>query len=365
MSSNKAIDSQDNRSFDETVNLIPPTILRQKALQLSKYIQEKEWPNGFQPFKEHTEDVVRRVIWYLDMYDKTRRPVLKDLCLFLANGCLNLFLFQYHLFKSAERDSSSDMWSALKHFAYYLSDKLELVKKPLPVLGATYYSSGSPSYREYGLILRPYYVIVADSLDSPLFWPLIAHELAHCKLSETEHIKRLLEIATRLNLNLTREIERRIEEALCDLIATRLMGPAFVYAYCLKLYPTFYGDSVPEEYPLDQFRLECMCSVLDSAGLTEVANEVRIMRDTKFIRNWTEEKLTPLKEDLIKLSADFDTLFMDVSERNVSTYVDYWDKFVSESAERSLDLLKELSTRLIQMLKGPTTSSDSSAQFGR
>jgi hypothetical protein len=364
MPSHKAPNNTNNRSLDETLDLISPNILRQKARQLLDDVQKADWPSIFQPFKEHTEDVAKQVLLHLDRYDKTQQPVLKDLYLFLANICLNLFLFQHYLFKTAKRDATSNIWEALQHFTYYLSDKLQLRKKPLPVLGARYSSTGSPMYREYGLMLRPYYAIVADSLDNPIFWTLIAHELAHCKLSETDHVKRLLEAATRLDLDITHEMERKIEEALCDIIAARLLGPAFVYAYCTKLYPTFYGNGVPKQYPLDQFRLECMCSLLESAGFTETANHIRTMRDIKFTRNWTDEEISSLKEDLIKLSADFATISTDTTEKIVQTYITYWDEFIKKGAHETSELLQEISSKLIQMLKRLSSPLNPSTKLG-
>lgn len=78
---------------------------------------------------------------------------------------------------------------------------------------------------------REYYVIAVDYSDPPLLWPLVFHEIGHCLLSVRDDVDRICEQSiswVRSDISLE-TIHRRLEEALCDVIATYLIGPAYPY----------------------------------------------------------------------------------------------------------------------------------------
>lgn len=318
----------------------------------------------------------------LERRDLSKRDNLRDTFLFQAFTCLRLYSIHHFLIQSAEREATSVKRISFQNFVSSLSDHIKLTKRPISVLGDDYFASGSPTYREYGIqIEKPFYMVVSDGLDYPLFWTLIAHELAHCRLSETEHLKKLYKIANEMNLFRRLRMdhcEKRIEQAMCDIIATRLLGPAFVYAYFLRLYPDFLENHAEEE-PSHQFRIECMAETLECADLHEIANWIRERRDEKFGKSWEHEEIASLKESLVKVSDGFPLLInrekyeyfgglvgvpkLDprLLKDPISLSVGCWFKLTETKVERAINSLEKLSRVFVKGLKWASSSPNSSA----
>ena len=165
-------------------------------------------------------------------------------------------------------------------------------------------------YRGLSLRLeREYYVIAVDYSDPPLLWPLVFHEIGHCWLSVRDDVDRICEQSIdkiRSDISL-KTVHRRLEEALCDVIATYLIGPAYPYAFLAKLWALFRGAPHPD-YPSNSFRLECMARTLDSLGLSDLGNELGKIRDEKFNEAWEDEDITPLVDDILTVTSDLPKL---------------------------------------------------------
>jgi len=222
--------------------------------------------------------------------DAARSETVKEAYLFLVEMCLRYYSAQYQLFQLSKSSMAKiHAWNALRNLIRYLSNRLEMKTLPMPLLGDDYFATGSYTYfRDLSIRLRKdFYFIAVDSLDPPIFWPLIAHEIAHCWLNETRYLDRIfaspdvLEVKRRTSI----PVERRLEEVLCDMVATRLLGPAYVWAYITRLWPVF-PQGVHENYPSHPFRLECMY-------------------DQRFRISWLDEEISQLKDILLEICENF------------------------------------------------------------
>lgn len=229
--------------------------------------------------------------------------------MFLVEMCLRYYSAQYQIFQLTKGSMAQrNTWIALRNLVKYLSDQLKMKTLPIPLFGDDYFATGSFTYfRDLPIRLRKdFYFIAVDSLDLPIFWPLITHEIAHCWLNETEYLDKIFsssefqEVKRRSSI----PIEQRLEEVLCDIVATRLLGPVYVWAYTTRLWHVF-PQAVHENYPSHPFRLECMCEVLDRTELDDVSSSLRQLRDERFRIGWQDEEISPLKDVLLEMCDDF------------------------------------------------------------
>jgi hypothetical protein len=294
---------------------------------------------------------------------------VKEGYLFLADMGLSYYSAQYQFFQLAKASWKEETWSALQCLIRYISTNLKLSIPPIPILGDDYYATGSFSYfRDLAFRLkREYYFVAVDFLDISLFWPLIAHEVAHCWLNETRYLKQISASSEALSIKAKTKVpvEERVEETLCDLVATRLFGPAYPQAYNVKLWLRF-PKEVHEDYPQHSFRLECMIAVLERLELNEVAEEFKKLRDEKFDVGWQQEEISPLKEQLLEVSKNIPTtinrklyerslfmteqLFSSPPRDPVLLFLTCWNKFIEEGPSKIPILLSELSSLLLRTL---------------
>jgi hypothetical protein len=186
----------------------------------------------------------------------------------------------------------------------YCSERLVFEAPPLPIFGESYYSSGSFSYyKEFRIPLKKeYYVLSVNQTDPPVFWPLALHEMAHCWLGRHEYVDHICGRNQPDLRNIGQNTAaNRVEEALCDIIATHVIGPSYPYAYVSKLWVTF-PLPVTCNYPSHRYRIECMARVLDRQGFYEDANDLRVVGDQKFESKWQEEEVSWSLGDLLEVA---------------------------------------------------------------
>ena len=283
---------------------------------------------------------------------------------------LNYYSTQYQFFQLAKVSMKEETWRAVQNFVRYVSEHLKLSISPMPILGDDYYSTGSFCYfRDLAFRLkREYYFVAVDFLDSTLFLPLVAHEVAHCWLNETGYVKKICTFSEVLDIKAKTRIpvEERIEETLCDLVATKLFGPAYLHSYNIKLWLRF-PEPVHEDYPHHSFRLECMFDMLDHLELKEVTESLRKKRDERFGVSWQQEEISPLKSALLEVSKKFPTtinrnlyeeslfttaqLYDSPPENPVLLFLTCWNKFLEEGPSKVATVLPELSSVIIKTLK--------------
>ncbi|MGQ9474402.1 MAG: hypothetical protein ACUVRN_10230 [Candidatus Caldatribacteriaceae bacterium] len=262
-----------------------------------------------------------------------------------------------------------ETWDAFRSLIKYISEILKLSSPPMPILGDEYYSTGSFSYfRDLGFRLRKeYYFVVADFMDSPIFWPLVAHEVGHCWLNETKYIQEIstlpeaLEIETKTKVS----VEKRIEETLCDLVGVRLFGPAYVHSYNLKLWLRF-PKPVHEDYPQHPFRLKCMLDMLYRLEMDDAAENIREICGERFDADWQKEEISPLKDHLLEASENFpktisrrlyeeslfltEQLYSSPPRNPVLLFSTCWNRFLKEDPEKVVNLLPRFSSIILKAL---------------
>jgi len=167
-----------------------------------------------------------------------------------------------------------------------------------------------------------YFMVLADELDSPIYWPLVVHELSHCWLSSQNVIE---EISSQIHSELEPKfVERRVEEALCDAVAVSLMGTSYVFSYVNRLWSSF---AIPNslEYPSNSFRLELMIRILKQTDHDEVSNLETLIEETA-TTDWEDEAIV----DSMILMEDFARqLPFTIDAGNLTTDIENIDEFVA------------------------------------
>jgi hypothetical protein len=214
-------------------------------------------------YKCHVDEIRDDVLARLSDSASTTDPILKEqyyLFSWLAVYLLNDQVEKFALVGVSERDSS---WNHLNLVIDDLVNRLRLSSRPLPFLGASFYCTGSFVYAQQGIPVpvSPFYQVSAESHDSTLFWPLLAHEIAHLKLSESSEMAEIRRELTRQNLR-DEKYSERLDEALCDVIATLLYGPAYAASFGTKFWQ-LPDERTDDGYPSNQYRLFVMMKVLE------------------------------------------------------------------------------------------------------
>jgi hypothetical protein len=224
-------------------------------------------------FKNHVEEIKREVVTRLMDLASTTDPVLKKQYFLFSWLSVWLLSDQAEKFTLVQASTSNALWDDLNMVIDDLVNRLGLSSKPLPFFGSSFYCTGSFAYTERGIPVSPFYQVSTESYESILFWPLLAHEIAHLKLNETEEVNSLRRELTRRNLR-DEKYRERLDESLCDIIATRLYGPSYITSFGTKFWQVL--DSYHDEsYPSNQFRLFTMFKVTEEMNLGPLLSSIR------------------------------------------------------------------------------------------
>jgi hypothetical protein len=212
---------------------------------------------------------------------------------------IRLLLYHLDLFNLAWDDRVATQWAAVHGLLAEGARDMGLSPAPIPILGDAYESTGLFRYYDEDFRnTRDYFFVKMDISDPPIYWPLVFHELSHCWLSRSNHPD-LIYSRHQGNLSgIDSEVaSNRIEEALCDVISTRVVGPAFCISYLHK----FWTLGLLREdagHPTHAFRFECMSRSLDDLGLFEQAAELRDTVEAR-LEPWREEPIAATLEDIV------------------------------------------------------------------
>lgn len=248
-------------------------------------------------FKDHVKEIKREVETRLSDSASTTDPILKKQYYLFSWLSVWLLSDQLEKFTLVEASTSDPMWDNLNIVIDDLVHRLGLSSKPLPFFGSSFYCTGSFAYTERGISVSPFYQVSTESQESILFWPLLAHEIAHLKLHETDEIRNLVRELSRHNLR-NEKYRERLDEALCDIIATLLYGPAYIAAFGTKFWhiPDEYHD---ESYPSNQFRLFVMFKTIKDEDLGHLFNSIRNNFEVNE-RLARKEKISFLTDEMIE-----------------------------------------------------------------
>jgi hypothetical protein len=328
------------------------------------------------PFIDHGYDVISKIRVYLTIARSTTLEPVKTANLWLCDTALHWLSLQYSIFKIAESGTHDERWAALNSFVANYASELKLQAIPLPLLGNAYFSTGSfQYYRRLALRLeREYYVVSVDASDPPVFWPLLLHEVSHCWLGSRNYVDVICGTHSDDVGRMEREVvERRVEEALCDALATRIIGPAYPFSYFNKLWAQF-PTKAAQEYPSHRFRVECMARVLDDLQFYQMAEETRSLGNERFADNWQDEDISWSINDLISVTRELPELvspelysMVEESSRTLESsppkdlptlFLSCWMWVDTAELNRIPSTLDKTSTIILRTLKGWPSSSN-------
>ncbi len=245
----------------------------------------------------------------MEWAELSRTPEIRSLFISEADLLLSSFAHQNQLVNSAWKNLDAKGWPAFSKMIGWLSGTLGLDRVPIPLLGEGYFTS-SLDLEQFQAEAPHFYLVSADAFDESFYWPLMAHELAHCKFNETSHVKTVLREVRKKGLDRklgAQVCQRRLEQVLCDIVATRLLGPGFAFSFAQRLEPVF-SYPLPVDEPSFQLRLECIASTLDDAELTDSARTIRSTVQAQFETDWNDDPLASLKPTLIRRCEDLPLL---------------------------------------------------------
>lgn len=228
--------------------------LESKARSVEKLLSSFEG-RGFPEITSHGKEVLAAARGFLADADSAA-----DLQVALSYYTLAWFDFealnhQIETFQVGAAGRSQPRYVPTEFVLRAYSKRAGLAVPPILSLGGSYYSTGSFGYQaRERRRLRPFYQISSDCSDSLLLLPALAHEVFHCGLNETGFAE-LRSVLVERGLQEEQHAER-LEEALCDALATRIAGPAFMFAFMSKYWQL--PPEVVEMHPRDSFRVRVM-----------------------------------------------------------------------------------------------------------
>jgi hypothetical protein len=256
--------------------------------EFSQYLGQLPANPPYSYFKEFAYEMVDTVAEYIDRVERTIDPLEVANNIYLSEFSLNWLLLQHGFFKQVTNDHTTNRWKALQN---YLECGKELFFIGDPILGSFYNRYGATGRflldrRISQTSSHNYFLIFVDELDAPVYWPLAIHELAHCWLSSQDSV---VEISSQLETTLEPDIQEScVEEALCDAVASTIMGPSYVFSYINRLWAGFARPKSPE-YPKDSFRIELMVRILRKIGYSEEIQEIESMITDLECDDWNDE----------------------------------------------------------------------------
>ena len=223
---------------------------------------------------------------------------------------------------------------------------------------------------------RDYYELCVDHTDPPVFWPLTIHEIAHCWLSKHEYVDDILSQHSSNIRDISLDTAAsRIEESLCDVIATKLIGPAYPLAFINRLWAQL-GLEIPD-YPKNNFRIECMAKVLDLQDFNDESISLRNLSDAEFEYPYHDEEISCTLDDLCSVSQVLPSLSSEIvkkesqhplskiklekSEDLSSIFYASWLKIIRVDGAEADSTINSVSDILLDSLIGASESCHSSA----
>lgn len=334
-------------------------------------------PLPFASFSGSISEILERLKGNLERERIARSTQLKHDLLILTEIRMRLLLYHSGLYRLARDCTSDSRWPPLYGLMSRGASEMGVSPVPIPILSESYESTGLfAHYDEDFRRGKDYYFVKVDASDPPIFWPLVFHELAHCRLSKTDYPDTIYENHQADIANLDpRNASYRIEEALCDVISTRLAGPAFCYSYLHKFW-TLSSLGEDEVHPSHPFRLECMSRTLKDLKLFETAALLEEVLDNRFTDPWRNEPIASAIGEIMDVGKELfprDLSLMSQSAnassaaeiRNVKTdvatlFLAAW-RVLTDGTQSFAESYDDVNTTLLTCLEGWTKPSDTQA----
>jgi hypothetical protein len=302
-------------------------------------------------FKSHVDEIRRQVSTRLSDSASAVDPILKQQYYLFSWLSVWLLSDQIEKFTLVRSSIGNSLWGHLNTVIDDLARRLKLGSKPLPFFGSSFYCTGSFVYTEYGIQVSPFYQVSTESHESILFWPLLAHELAHLKLNESNVLDDLGKQLTRKNLK-GEKYRERLEETVCDIIGAISYGPAYIASFGTKFWQLM-DQYQEEDYPSNQFRLLTMFKALDEQNQ---GPSIDVFKSTFKVNDRVakKEEISFLTDEMIELGKSLVESPADIDDAKI---IDFCNK-PNTIFEGRLDYL--FNTLWLMIYQGAKTYNDAS-----
>lgn len=217
-----------------------------------------------------------------------------------ANLYLDILTNQVEKVKISIVSRKLDRYDSLRLVLDEIINDIDFSPSPNAIFGGAYYSTGTFVYTEnVGELSEPYYQVSISAVDPTLIWPILGHEIGHC-LIDLKLDESWVNITNKYDL-FDQKYERRVEEALCDILGTKYFGPSYLFAFNTITWYT--GSSQADFYPNLDFRLKLINDVLRDYDFDYIFRNFSdyISFDE---RNAKKEDINLMKDDIITISED-------------------------------------------------------------
>lgn len=290
----------------------------------------------------------------LGQADATSSKQLRKQILAFVDSSARYLIIQIQYMRNVMIGTPSPDMNPVGRLVEFYGETMGLEAPVYAYLGESYYSTGAfIYYKKYGQRLgTEYFIVSADLADPAVFWVLSAHEIAHCWLSRKDLVDQICNdnplITDKTNAD---QVESHVEEALCDVIATRFAGPAYPRAFASKLW-VHLTEEYANRHPLYSFRLECMAQALDDSRFYDEAGSIREMMDEYKMRPWKDEVISWSLDRLLDLTTKMPPVTSAKTGRSCYDFNQYWDMICEASPASDPAIMKRASDSLLSQLEG-------------
>lgn len=221
----------------------------------------------------------------------------------LANHLINGVSEDLSLFKLFEQSVSDERWKSATNMVLECSEFMGVSPIPAVVLsGSGYFNTqGPPDIRtDIGKNIPKYNVVSVEQLHSPILWPNVIHELCHFLVLESEAPDKIYTSIGDYQLEIE-STQDKIEEAICDCVATLIMGPSYPFSY-LAQYFQILSNTAHIRHPSDSLRLKLMSDILFKVKMPQESKEIEEILINKLGKAWQQDELFPAFDRIIKES---------------------------------------------------------------
>ena len=219
----------------------------------------------------------------------------------LANYLINMVSEDLSLFKLFEQSVSDERWKSATKMVLECSQFMGVSPIPAVVLsGSGYFNTqGPPDIRtDVGKNIPKYNVVSVEQLHSPILWPNVVHELCHFLVLESEAPDKIYTSIGDYQLEIE-STQNKIEEAICDCVATLIMGPSYPFSY-LAQYFQILSNTAHIGHPSDSLRLKLMSDILFKSKMPQESKEIEEILINKLGKAWQQDELFPAFDRIIK-----------------------------------------------------------------
>ena len=207
------------------------------------------------------------------------------------------------LFKLFEQSVNDERWKSATNMVLECSKFIGVCPTPSVILsGNSYFSSQGPPDIRTGKenSIPKYNVVSVDQLHSPILWPNLIHELCHFIIWDGKMPEEIFYSIDNDELEIV-STQNKIGEAICDCVATLIIGPSYPFSYLAQYFQTL-SNTASMSHPSDSLRLKLMSDILVNSKMPQESKEIEEILINKLGKAWQQDELFPAFDRIIKES---------------------------------------------------------------